>query len=1344
MKNFTNLYQLSKTLKFELKPLGKDGKPLTSEDTAKLFESIIAEDKKIKEAYDSLKPVMDKIHEQVITNSLKSDGAKKIDFSGYFEKYRQDKKKKGEEHEQENKDENSEEKSLREKIGKTFESGINLIKEKAGNNDKGKPILKEKGIKCLTKAGILQYIEKNIDELVDDEEKREELKATHLPVFRKFFTYFQGYNQNRENYYEVKERSTAVATRIVHDNLPKFCDNCILFLSRKEDYRNAKQYLEDKNKPTMIKDAETNKMIEAAHIEEAMFDIGKFSEYLSQANIDEYNKIIGHYNLLINLYNQARHDEKEFKNLSHFKTLYKQIGCGKRKALFEEITDEEGLKTTLQNLITAGQKYFNFEQPIDTIEVKNIPDFIAWLKERKEPEDWKGIYWSKAAVNIISGIYFANWFEIKEQLKNNEIWTCVHLDKNKEVQINDAVELSGLFAALDEEKIPFKESVFAGEEYKYRNDCINKDQSHSQNLINLICADMKNLAEMFLKKSSDILEITDYKNEDNNILAIKNWLDNAIFVMRMVKYFSVKEKKVKGNLIDSDLSEILNVLLRSEDAQWFNQYDLVRNFLSKKPQDDAEKNKLKLNFGSSSFLSGWVQEYGTKAGLIFEKDGIYYLAINRNRLSKEDVQLLNKDADENPCNRIILDFQKPDNKNTPRLFIRSSGDNFAPAVREHNLPIKDVIDIYDSGKFKTKYRKVNELEYNESLRKLIDYFKDGFKKHKSYKHYKFAWKSTNEYKDIEEFYRDTEISCYQVKFEKINWNTFLKFVADEKLYLFQIYNKDFSQNKKPKKDTDKDNKDNKDNIHTYYWKMLFDESNLKNIIYKLSGEAEIFFREKLIDYTPEKDKNGREKGHHYEQLKEKFDYPIISNKRYVTNKLLFHCPIILNFKAKRNVNINDLVNSTFTNSDNIQFLGIDRGEKHLVYYSLIDAKGNIIEQTNFDEINGKDYLQEINDAVDRRKKKQENWQQKGNIKNLKDGYTSLVIHEIIEKMKDEKDNFKPTFIVLEDLNTGFKRGRQKFEQQIYQKFEVALAKKLNYLVDKNAKDGEIASVSKALQLTPLVANYQDIENKKQVGIMLYTRANYTSITDPATGWRKTIYLQKGSEELIKSKILDYFSEIGIDEKGDYFFDYKTENDRTWRLWSGKDGKSLDRYRFRRGNAHNEGIIEEYDIKKILDALFKKFDKSKSLLSQLKGGVELSKCEDENYKKWTAWESLRFVIDIIQQIRNSGRSDDNFLQSPVRNEEGEHFDSRYYEKKDGPKLPKDGDANGAYNIARKGIIMYEHIKQYYEKEKSQDLNLFISDEEWDLWLQDKNKWQKQLSEFAFRTKNTKKEPKTKKR
>lgn len=97
MKQFTNLFQLSKTLRFELKPIGKTKETFkqwlkevkSTESVADKDNNLFAKDEKIKEAYLSIKPIMDKQHEQFIEKSLTSDEAKGIDFSQYFEAYRE-------------------------------------------------------------------------------------------------------------------------------------------------------------------------------------------------------------------------------------------------------------------------------------------------------------------------------------------------------------------------------------------------------------------------------------------------------------------------------------------------------------------------------------------------------------------------------------------------------------------------------------------------------------------------------------------------------------------------------------------------------------------------------------------------------------------------------------------------------------------------------------------------------------------------------------------------------------------------------------------------------------------------------------------------------------------------------------------------------------------------------------------------------------------------------------------------------------------------------------------------------------------------------------------------------
>lgn len=1329
---FTNRYPLSKTLRFELKPVSSNGKRFSSEESSKVFEEILEQDRKIKAAYDALKPVLDKIHEEIITNSLK-EAAQSLDFSEYWIEYQKGKDKKLEKIESE----------LRLEIGKSFANTIvDFNKNAKKTNKKGetKPFFKMSKDVPFACAELLDY--------VDEKSKNDKELQGHIEVLKSFFTYFTNYNTNRANYYEFKKKAdTSVASRTIHDNLPFFCDNALLFNSgRKDEYLYAYNSIKELGKITQIKDAETDKMIELKPIDGKMFDVLNFSNHLTQSGIEDYNTTIGHYNALINLYNQSKGLKKNEK-LKPFKELYKQIGCGEKKTLYDALKFDKkqqqidakenssiplSVEGTLEIIAKAGNKYFAKGLPSDK-NYKDIHDLIDFLRHNA---DWEGIYWSKSAIDIISNKYLINWHDIKERIVKaidekggkQKLISVATYDKKREEQlkINDAVELSGLFDILNQSQNDnWTENFFKNTVLEDRKDIINVKLSPSENLINLICADMEDLATNFISKLSEVLKITDYKNEEK-ILKIKEWLDTAKFILWNVKYFDVKPSKVKGNSINSELAEFLNTFLNSKDATWFNWYDLVRNYLTKKPQDDVKKNKLKLNFKNPNLVGGWSDGEEKNKGTVLLKNGNkYYVGILNDRNIFNTAKKGNPIYEANEVNigRLILRsiaFKTLSGKGFVSMFGENYGEigkrNPTEAVTKLQKFIKEYIILKDKKTYLEKYPKLTQVvNKTYSDKKIFD-------------------------KEVQ----DVLSECYECDFTPVDWNIVLQYVGEnknntkpedgKKLYLFEIYSKDFSDKKGER------SKNSRVNLQTMYWEHIFQEHST----IQLNGGGELFFREKAafdkIVFHEANEKIYRRSDGKTESL---FSHRIIKDKRFTEDKFFFHIPIKINYLSNNNLNFNESVNDNFTQSDNIQLLGIDRGEKHLIYFSLIDTNGKILKQGHLDKINGTDYLNKINEAAKKRREKQENWQQKGNISNLKDGYISLVVHEIIQKMKDKDGNFIPTFIVMEDLNTGFKQSRQKFEQQVYQKFELALAKKLNYLVDKNVPDGEIGSVSKALQLTPPVTNYQDIENRKQVGVVLYTRANYTSVTDPATGWRKTIYLKKGSEADIKKQILTEFTEIGIDINGDYYFEYPQKNTESKvKLWSSKNGKSLDRYRFKRGNSKNEPTVVAYDLKDLLDQLFKDFNKSESLYQQLRNGKDLSKINEH-----PAWESLRFVIDIIQQIRNSGDTfkgqDDNFLQSPIRNEQGEHYDSRDYRDVENPKLPKDADANGAYNIARKGIIMFQHIKKWVEdgKEKG-DLDLFISDEEWDLWHNNKNVWNKQLKEFASRSSNQQKQQKPK--
>ena len=112
--------------------------------------------------------------------------------------------------------------------------------------------------------------------------------------FGNFFTYFTGFNQNRENYYSTEEKSTAVAYRAINENLLTFANNCELF--------------------------EKLSVLSLSELEKKIFNPDSYSDYLVQEEIQDYNAQIASIKSKINLYSGA-HKTK----LPQPKLLYKQI-----------------------------------------------------------------------------------------------------------------------------------------------------------------------------------------------------------------------------------------------------------------------------------------------------------------------------------------------------------------------------------------------------------------------------------------------------------------------------------------------------------------------------------------------------------------------------------------------------------------------------------------------------------------------------------------------------------------------------------------------------------------------------------------------------------------------------------------------------------------------------------------------------------------------------------------------------------------------------------------------------------------------------------------------------------
>ena len=1144
-------------------------------------------------------------------------------------------------------------------------------------------------------------------------------KKAALDTFNDFATYFTGFHQNRENLYSEEAKATAISNRIVNENFPKFYANVKVF-----------EYLQ-KNFPNIISDTEDSlkDFLNEKKLSE-IFNKENFNAVLSQSGIDFYNTVIGGIsgeagkekvqglNEKINLASQQLPSEEKSKLRKKMTILYKQILSDKKTASFIPAGFENSAE--VYNAVRLFKEQ-NFDKANPKIS-KAFSDFDYDLNE---------IFVPAKELTAFSLSIFGNWsilsrglFLLEKDKSKKELSEKQSENIIKQIAKNDysLFELQGAYERwAKENSVQIDKTV---KNYFLLSELRTDETKKEKQSVKILEKIYEAYAAIDFEKQENL------QAEKEAATPIKNFLDEVQSLYHYLKLVDYRGEEQKDSNFYSKLDEILSDL-----AEIIPLYNKVRNFVTKKP---GEVKKVKLNFECSSFLNGWATDFGTKDAHIFIKDNKYYLGIINKKLSEEDIDFLKKDGNDK---HLIYDFQKPDNKNTPRLFIRSKGDSYAPAVSKYNLPIESVIDLYDKGAFKTENRDKNPKEYKEALSKLIDYFKLGFSRHDSYKNYKFCWKKTEDYKDIAEFYSDTIKSCYQLKFENINFENLEQLANDGKLYLFQIYNKDFAEKATGKK-----------NLHTLYWENLFSEENLHDVCLKLNGEAELFFRpksENIKEIKHEKDsilvnrttadresipediyqeiykfKNNMISSISDEAQKyldthkvvcNKANYTITKDNHFLQDTYLFHCPITMNFKAPEITGrkFNEKVLNYLRENPDVKIIGLDRGERHLIYLSLINQRGeielqktlNLVEQVRNDKIVSVNYHEKLVQKEGDRDKARKNWQTIGNIKELKEGYLSAVVHEIAKLMVEHN-----AIVVMEDLNFGFKRGRFAVERQVYQKFENMLIEKLNYLVFKDKAAAEPGGVLNAYQLTDKSANVSDVG--KQCGWIFYVPAAYTSKIDPKTGFAN-LFITKGLTNVEKKKaFFERFDAIRYDKKEDCFIfsiDYSKLSDnadykKKWDIYSRGERIVYSR-------KDNKTVTE--NPTENLKSIFEKFGVQWSNEENFIDSLLSVQAEKQNA---SFFDELLHSFTTILQMRNSiPNTEVDYLISPVKAEDGTFFDSRQQLSLGSrATLPIDADANGAYHIALKGLYLLTH--NFNQNDKGYIEN--ISNADWFKFVQEK--------------------------
>lgn len=1264
---FTNQYQLSKTLRFELIPTEK-----TKEWLKK--NQILEKDAVIDNSYNQAKPYFDVLHREFIEEALAPEKGNKLSFYDIEKAWKEF---------QENK---REKKKEFEDVRKIFYKKIASLLDDHANNWKQRyaPDAKKSGTSLIYSAEILPILKKRFPRNGSDEAlftRDENGNERYIfDSFNGFTTYLGKFQETRANLYKNDGTATAVATRVV--------ENLLFFLENKKKFE---KYLEH---------AENLKLSET---EKRTAETEYYSQCMTQRGIEAYNSIIAKLNERMKKLRDAAEKGASKYEYPLLKKLYNQV-------LAEKKVEVEEIAITKNEDILPKLKEFDTEVRRAMRVAKELGGNLA---KGTYSNDYDGLYLHNGAINTIARRWFVSASDFESTLPQK--------GKSKEGTIKVAafVSFTNIQKALEGQMAEevFKERLF--NEFK-----LVKGASAFSQFVSLFFKELLVLEKEYLDKHGRFtalkLEVFERGKKDINVDAFKEALDGGLRILQLMKYFvlSAKKSEDKPSQINNEFYNLYDEFYGDPDKKHpiVRYYDAFRNFLTKKPSD---QDKIKLNFENGSLLTGFDKnKEPEKLGIILRKNNTYFLGIiNNDRsdiLDEKKHKSIFDNASWDAYEKMEYKLLPDPKRMVPKIaFAKKNLELFGCTEEIRNIKAEFAQFQADKQQNKEKW----DVRFDRiKLGKLIEYYQRALVLGGYKKTYEFEWKKPSQYISMGDFNDDISKRNYRIAFRTVAKEYVDQCVERGDLYLFKIHSKDFSSGTNGRK-----------NIHTLYFLSLFSAENLKGLSLRLAGNAEIFCREPAV------------KKH---EVKRKFPRLIVEYKRFTERKYFFHIPIVLNAKAalvsERKFNLK--LNQNLTAKNDVRIIGIDRGEKHLVYYSVIDQKGTIVDDDSLNEIDGVNYFEKLRGREKERLEQRRSWKTITQIKDLKRGYISQVVHKLSELVV--KHN---AIIVFEDLNMHFKQKRGGIERSVYQQLEKALIDKFGYIVLKSRASLEVGGVLNGYQLAAPFESFEKMG--KQNGVIFYTNPEYTSITDPITGWRPHIYIKSGVSNEEALNIFTQKAEVQWDDdRKSYVIRYDQKDfakdlpSRQWALYA--DAPRLERYR----NQDGYWEARKIDPNKLLSELFSVWN-----FNQLEGEMseqiaimyqngDLKGERVVNGKNQGFFKALRYILNLIQQIRNSDSirfieerdkqgnikenssgnrgirqvgSDIDFIASPVK----PFFTTpNPFQKENLCNLSiENGDANGAYNIARKGIITLERIAQHPEKP-----DLYISRCEWDKFAQSQHK------------------------
>lgn len=739
LAQFTGKYSVSKTLRFALRPQGKTGNFIQT-------KNVLKQDKYRADQYRKAKRIIDLYHKDFIERALQ--GVKfSINGLNELEKNRRikDRKALGES-----------QKKLRKHI-------VDQIKKTPGY----KNLFKKELITQDLPAWLKKNPKAKSEDLSDIDPK---YYPGIIAEFAKWTTYFKGFQENRKNIYSNESKATAIAFRIVHENLPRFLDNRARWRQLLNEFEGIFTFFKE----------EVSDFEKAAGIKlKKVFGIKSFNHYLNQSGIDRFNLILGGrsdqdgrklqgLNEIINLYRQQLSSDEDKKKLGKCKMalLYKQILSDRESHSFLLDQFEKDA-----DLVGAINGYFaKIDEAIsDEKGAKNICESLKACLQRlgSDEVDLEKVYIENKSLRNLSKTCYGDWGLIERALED-----YAEGKFSRKKQREDWVKKTSLFSIAELQNV-----INQHGDTDPKKTVLKYFKKNQANLF----ADIENAREevksMLQEQYSDKQD-TLHQNKAK-VAKIKHCLDSVRALMDFIKplYVDLGRDDESATAPEKDTNFYHDFDICYERLSLIVPlYNKVRNYLTRKPY---KTEKYKLNFENSTLLAGWdVNKEKDNMAVILIKDARYYLAIMDQRYKKLfDEKYIPKNKNGSLYQKMDYKLLPDPKKMLPKVFFSENNINhYNPSqnildIRNHSSHTKDgTPQVYyeddrgkklekneikklaedEKDKFKKKYEKHQFQETH--CHAMVDFFKESIKKHPDWVHFSFNFSPTESYKDINEFY----------------------------------------------------------------------------------------------------------------------------------------------------------------------------------------------------------------------------------------------------------------------------------------------------------------------------------------------------------------------------------------------------------------------------------------------------------------------------------------------------------------------------------------------------------------------------------------------------------------